>query len=65
MKDIKTIRDDLANAAKREPEHVQPFIDQIDRQLRNYARANAEYKTVLRPQIDGSIKRLEASRAGR
>jgi predicted RecB family nuclease len=65
MKDIETIRDDLANAARREPEHVQPFIAQIDRQLRNYARSNAEDRIALRPQIDGSIKRLEASRAGR
>lgn len=62
---IDIIRKDLKAAARREPEHIQGPAAVLDNQLRAFAKGNAEDKAALRPQIEKSITKINASRAGR
>lgn len=61
MTEIATIRKHLAAAARREPEQA-PALTLLNKQLRNFDRETPEGKAALRPEIEKSVKRIEAAR---
>lgn len=62
---ITKVRAQLRAAALRGPEAARKPIAVLDKQLRNFAKSNAEERAVLRPEIEKSVARIEAACAGR
>lgn len=61
---ITATRINLKAAAGKQP-GLLPIANVLDTQLRNYAKANAEDRAALKPEIEKSVRKIEAACGGR